>query len=275
MGKEEASSCQQGVQEHSFEEFTNREFYKEINLQTVKYSLPAGQILDIATGTGGIVELLLQEGKLKPGGRIIGIDRDGSAISKARQNFSNTSPNIEFLQGDAEKLPVPDKSFDLVTLCNAIHLTDVPKTLFEVYRVLNNGGEFIANSAFVGGVGYPTPEAEQLWRSLGVGAMRKAMKQGHRPTRNTDFVNYSVDDYTRLACEAGFCGIETLTLEANMSHKDVLAICHYDEFARGVLPGVPLDVAHSVLEATTHEIFKNLGDNGVIPRNWMVLRAKK
>ncbi|TDB36834.1 MAG: class I SAM-dependent methyltransferase [Actinobacteria bacterium] len=51
---------------------------------------------------------------------------------------------IEFVLGDAEKLPFPDESFDLVT-CRiaAHHFPDVQRFVDEVARVLRPGGRFV------------------------------------------------------------------------------------------------------------------------------------
>ncbi len=279
MGKEQASN-QPETQHHSYEDFTQRPFYREINRQTISLIEDFScETLDIATGTGGIIEILLEEDKLVlPAHNVLGLDIDQGALDEAAKKFDNSRPwrNYEFKKSGAEALDAPDDYFDLVTFCNAIHLTDVPVSLKEVYRVLTSGGLFVANSAFVDGLAYPNEDAQKLWiNGLGVGAMKKAMRAGFRPERNTDFVTYKVEDYARMAEEAGFVDVKTSVIEAQMNKEDVLAICHYDEFASGVLKGVPLEVAHKALRETAEEIFTRIGEDGTFPRNWMVLTAKK
>lgn len=267
---------------HSYEEFTQRLFYIEINRETVNLAGDFNLVLDIATGTGGIIEeLVKKKGDQRRRAGFVGIDIDDTALIEARKKFENLDNGyfvFDFHKGSAEKTGEEDNFFDLVTFCNAIHLTDVPHSLAEAYRVLEPGGTFIANSAFVDGVGYPTPEAEALWRSLGSGSIRKVMRAGYKPERGTDFVTYKVEDYERFAQEAGFTDIKIETIEANMDINDVLAICHYDEFAKGVLRGVPLEVAHKALADTALEIFEKLKEAGkpeVFPRGWMLMKAVK
>lgn len=273
-----------GEGRHSYEDFTQRPFYKKINRETISLA-PAGirSVLDIATGTGGIIDILLEEKKINYFDTIHGIDLDGAALVEAKKKFDErkyplSMGGITFGKASAESTGEISNMYNLVTFCNAIHLTDVPNSLIEAYRVLEPGGTFLSNSAFVDGVGYPTSEAEILWRSLGAGAIRKSMKIGHRPEKNTDFVNHTVEDYKMFAVNAGFMDVNTSIIEARMDMDDVLAICHYDEFAKGVLKGVPLHIAHAVLSDTAKEIFARLekeGKEAVFPRNWMVLSAKK
>ena len=278
MERENNIQINEGSKTHTYEEFTQRPFYIDINRQTVRLAPRSREVLDIATGVGGIIDLLIEEDKMHLPPRIVGIDIDTEAITRVKEKFSSINHVANFKVGRSEEITEGDNSFDLVTFCNAIHLTDVRQSLKEVYRVLKPDGAFIANSAFVAGVGYPTPEAQQLWKSLGAGAMRKAMRAGHRPERNQDFVNYSVDDYKQFAKEAGFDEINTEIINANMDKGDVLAICHYDEFAKGVLQGVPLEIAHESLSKTAEEMFALLEKDNkppIFPRSWVVFSATK
>lgn len=272
---------------HSYEEFTQRPFYKEVNAKTVNLvSGKYGHILDIATGTGGIIEELIDLKKHNGSGAyILGVDIDNGALNEASMKFYlSTSalrhdPIVYFDEGTAENTGQPSDVFDLVTFCNAIHLTDVPASLKEVHRVLEPGGTFIGNTAFVDGIGYPTPEAADLWSSLGRGAIRKAMRAGRRPTESPkNLFKYTREQYEEMIKDAGFTQVETFEEQTLMNLEDVLAICHYDEFAAGALPGVPLDVAHKALADTAIEIFRRLedtGEPGLFPRNWMLFKAVK
>jgi len=263
---------------HSYEEFTQRRFYKDVNRKTLALA-PLGntRVLDVATGTGGMIELMFASPKLLTAdARVHGVDIDSSALIEARGKFRDS--DVTFSAGRAEQTGMSQELFDLVSFCNAIHLTNVPESLAEVYRVLKPEGTLIANSAFVDGVGYPTPDAERLWRNLGSRALRKAIKEGYRPVKGTDFVTYTVDEYKKMAEEAGFVDVEMGEIEANMDREDVLAICHYDEFAKGALPGVPLEVSHRVLAEAADEVFIQLEEMGqpkVFPRNWVTLKARK
>lgn len=275
---------------HSYEAFTERPFYRDVNRQTVQLAPISRVVLDMATGTGGIIELLHEESKLLPVATVVGVDIDESALSTARGKFTEkfmktastdnqTFPHIIFNSESSEHTGEKSAFFDLVTICNAIHLTDVSGTMEEAYRVLQPAGTFLANSAFVDGIGYPTSDAAQLWSNLGRGAIKKAMKMGHRPTESPkNYFKFNREEYEGKAREAGFKDVEISEIQTLMDIDDVLAICHYDEFATGALPGVPLDIAHQVLTESAIEVFNKLKATEqpqVFPRGWMVMRAVK
>ncbi len=89
--------------------------------------------LDIASGTGRYVELLLRHGY-----RVGGIDISKEMLSFARQRVGK-NPNLLFLkQADAEKLPFADSQFDLVTSIRLYHRIPPEvriRMLYEVKRV--------------------------------------------------------------------------------------------------------------------------------------------
>ncbi|WP_282456625.1 methyltransferase domain-containing protein [Chitinophaga sedimenti] len=52
--------------------------------------------------------------------------------------------NIRYEQGSGENLSFPDNSFDVVFCCDVLeHVTDLPKVVAEISRVLKPGGVFI------------------------------------------------------------------------------------------------------------------------------------
>jgi len=113
------------------EKITNR--LKEIKV---------GKILDMATGGGQFVDLLMNSlGKYD---NIIGIDTNDRAAKAFEKNFKDKS--VEFHIGDAYETVFEDESFDLVSLSNSLHhFHDIEQVLSEMKRVLKNGGYFIIN----------------------------------------------------------------------------------------------------------------------------------
>jgi len=73
-------------------------------------------VLDIASGTGRYVELLLKHGY-----QVGGVDISNEMLSFARQRIGG-HPNLLFLkQGDAEILPCSNNQYDLVTCIRLYH----------------------------------------------------------------------------------------------------------------------------------------------------------
>ncbi|MGD0078083.1 MAG: class I SAM-dependent methyltransferase [Sedimentisphaerales bacterium] len=96
-----------------------------------------GGLLDIGTGPAW---LLLKIHQQYPQMRLVGIDSSPAMVIKARQNVAATGV-IEIKQGNANHIPFPDCSFDIVVSTASIHHWKEPTVgLNEVYRVLKEGG---------------------------------------------------------------------------------------------------------------------------------------
>lgn len=97
-------------------------------------------VLDIASGTGYGAALLAESAK-----QVIGIDYDKDAIAYSKKLYS--AKNIEFIQGDAEDLPLKDNSVDVVVSLETIeHLPNPEKFVQEVTRVLKPDGVFYVST---------------------------------------------------------------------------------------------------------------------------------
>jgi len=67
---------------------------------------------------------------------IIGIDYNSDFIKEAKNSYSN----IEFFEGNIEKLDFKDEEFDAVYCVNTLFYTDPKKSLPELSRILKKGG---------------------------------------------------------------------------------------------------------------------------------------
>jgi demethylmenaquinone methyltransferase / 2-methoxy-6-polyprenyl-1,4-benzoquinol methylase len=94
---------------------------------------PRDTVLDVATGTGAVaVEL-----NRRTGCAVVGIDQSAEMLAEARRR---TGSRIELVQGDAERLPFPDASFDGLTVTYLLRYVDDPgATLRELARVVRPG----------------------------------------------------------------------------------------------------------------------------------------
>ncbi|PEA54025.1 SAM-dependent methyltransferase [Bacillus pseudomycoides] len=98
------------------------------------------RLLDIATGGGHVANALaalFQD--------VVAFDLTENMLQKAEQFIrSNGHFNVSFVQGNAEKLPFPNESFDTIT-CRiaAHHFTDIKEFVAEVHRTLERDGLFL------------------------------------------------------------------------------------------------------------------------------------
>lgn len=105
----------------------------------LEYMVPiAGKkTLEVACGRGGFALVLASKGAA-----IFGADFSGAALNIARQrDIGNEARPIPFAQADAQQLPYPDESFDIVVSCETIeHLPDPQQGLREMARVCRTDG---------------------------------------------------------------------------------------------------------------------------------------
>lgn len=99
-------------------------------------------VLDLATGSGDVA-FALSDG-LPPGTLITGIDFCQPMLDEAEKKKTSAAPRyaqLTFRQGDALALPVPDASFDALTISFGLrNLADRDRGLREMRRVLRPGG---------------------------------------------------------------------------------------------------------------------------------------
>lgn len=97
-------------------------------------------VLDIATGGGHVAN-----GFAPLAGRVVALDLTKNMLQKAEQFIrANGHMNVEFVQGDAERLPFADKTFT-ITACRIAphHFPNVPAFIKESYRILQENGTFL------------------------------------------------------------------------------------------------------------------------------------
>lgn len=107
--------------------------------------LPRGprpfRLLDIAGGTGDIAFRALKRGG--EGVSVTALDINGAMldVGAARAAERRLAGRMTFVQGNAEDLPFPDRSFDATTIAFGIrNVPRIPKALAEMRRVLKPGG---------------------------------------------------------------------------------------------------------------------------------------
>lgn len=91
-------------------------------------------VLDLGCGEGFLISCLPD---LK---KIVGIDISKVALNKARKILKN-KPNIQLSWGDAQKLNIPNQSFDKIICSETLeHLPQPEKAIKEIHRVLKKNG---------------------------------------------------------------------------------------------------------------------------------------
>jgi SAM-dependent methyltransferase len=101
---------------------------------------PGERVLDLGCGAG--TDTLVAAQMVGPEGHVTGIDMTPEMLAKARASLAELElANVELVEGEAESLPFPDETFDVVISNGVIDLIPDKDAVFaELFRVLRPGG---------------------------------------------------------------------------------------------------------------------------------------
>jgi SAM-dependent methyltransferase len=122
---------------------------------------PGDRVLDVACGTGAFARDFAAT--VGPEGLVVGLDASPTMLARAVRE--TPCPNVTYVRGDAERLPVRSAAFDAVCCFAALHLFSDPWTaLDEMTRVLARGGRLAILAS------RRTHKAPLCWVEAGLGA---------------------------------------------------------------------------------------------------------
>jgi SAM-dependent methyltransferase len=100
---------------------------------------PGTRVLDVGCGFG--LESLRLARRVGPAGSVVGVDLSAQFIAEAIRRANAASLGVAFLQGDAQRLPFADSTFDVTRVERVlIYLVDPLRALDEMIRVTRPGG---------------------------------------------------------------------------------------------------------------------------------------
>lgn len=105
---------------------------------------PGHRVLDIAGGTGDLT--MKFSDLVGPAGSVVLADINESMLRVGRDRLTDRgyASNIEYVQADAEHLPFPDNSFNVVSIAFGLrNVTDKDQALRDMARVLKPGGKVL------------------------------------------------------------------------------------------------------------------------------------
>ncbi|MCL6547488.1 MAG: demethylmenaquinone methyltransferase [Alicyclobacillus sp.] len=112
---------------------------------------PGGKALDVAAGTGDWTLALARVAG--PQGHVVGLDFCREMLEVAEEKLHRAKAgsvrdrlaDVEFVEGDAMRLPFPDASFDVATIGFALrNVPDILTVLGEMRRVVKPGGQVVS-----------------------------------------------------------------------------------------------------------------------------------
>lgn len=180
-------------------------------------------VIDLGSGAGN--DCFIARSLTGEKGRVIGIDFTEAMIEKARINVDKLGyNNVEFRQGDIEKMPVTANTADVIVSNCVLNLVpNKDAVIKDIFRVLKPGGHFsISDVVLKGNLPKALQEAAEMYAGCVSGAIQK-------------------DAYLELIRANGFTNI-TLQKE-----KSII---------------IPDDILSNYLDATALQQFK-AGDTGI------------
>lgn len=107
--------------------------------------LTGTRVLEIGCGRGVGIEILLSLGAAQ----VVGFDLDPKMVELAQKRIARYGNRVQVFVGDAEKVDLPDASFDAVVDYGILHhVPDWRKALGEITRLLKPGGCFYFEDIF-------------------------------------------------------------------------------------------------------------------------------
>ncbi len=131
-------------------------------------------VIDLGSGAGN--DAFIARHETGETGKVIGIDFTPAMIEKARHNAEVRGfHNVEFREGDIEKMPVGGSSADVIVSNCVLNLVPNKKAVIkEIFRVLKPGGHFsISDIVLEGDLPKTIKEAAEMYAGCVAGAIQK------------------------------------------------------------------------------------------------------
>ena len=112
------------------------------------------KILDIGTGTG-----VLPRNMYQFGGKWVGTDISENQIEQAKRLAVEQGMDIDFYTCPAEKIDYPDKTFDVITICQCIWYLDASAITEKFAKILKKQGKILI--LYMGWLPYEDPIARR------------------------------------------------------------------------------------------------------------------
>ena len=131
-------------------------------------------VIDLGSGAGN--DCFIARAETGTEGKVIGIDFTPAMIDKARVNAEKAGfQNVEFRQGDIEKMPVTANTADVVVSNCVLNLVPNKNEVFkDIFRVLKPGGHFsISDVVLLGDLPEILQKDAEMYAGCVAGAIQK------------------------------------------------------------------------------------------------------
>jgi demethylmenaquinone methyltransferase/2-methoxy-6-polyprenyl-1,4-benzoquinol methylase len=176
-------------------------------------------LLDVAGGTGDIA---FRAAKASGDGfraTVCDINADMLTVGRDRAAKRHLGDRVSFVEGNAEDLPFPDRSFDGYTIAFGIrNVPRIDRALSEAFRVLRPGGRFLC-------LEFSTVDVPGLDRLYDLFSFRVIPELGRVVTGDAESYRYLVESirqfpkpaaFSEMISAAGFSRVSARTLSGGI-----------------------------------------------------------
>lgn len=201
-------------------------------------------VIDLGSGAGN--DAFIARHETGETGKVIGIDFTPAMIEKARANAEKLGfNNVEFRQGDIEKMPVAAATADVIVSNCVLNLVPDKDSVFkEISRVLKPGGHFsISDIVLEGALPQEIKEAAEMYAGCVSGAIQKqvyidlieangftniAIQKDKPITIPDDILSQYLSDEQITAFKNSGTGIRSITVYAEKPVEEKKSCCGPD-----------------------------------------------
>jgi ubiquinone/menaquinone biosynthesis C-methylase UbiE len=192
---------------HAYESYFGPAIFQPLAELLVEHARPRASeaVLDVACGTGIVTRRVAA--LVGAHAQVVGVDLNPAMIDVAKVSATERSEEIDFHQGDATKLDLPDHAFDLVTCQQGLQFfSDRAAGAAEMRRVLRDTGRVVI----------------AVWQGLDRHPLYAALAEAEAPHLAALGVSVTPEDLAapfsfgdpdelaRLIADAGFSDVEVV-----------------------------------------------------------------
>ena len=220
--------------------------------------LRAGEhVLDLACATGLVGRLAAS--RVGETGAVTGLDLLAGMLEVARKQAQDTRPAINWIEGNAMQMPLPDAGFDVVLCQQGLQFfPDKVTALTDVRRVLKPGGRILFSTW------------RPIERSPGVAALQHALERHAPDTAPMLPIGFSLSDADEVrgyVTKAGFKDVR-MTIEVGsarfVSVEDFLHRYLGALPIAGMIAALPADRRAAIATEVSDAVRDYLDDEGLI-----------
>lgn len=161
---------------------------------------PGWRFLDVAGGTGDIAMRIVERSGRAAAGTVLDINGSMLAVGRERAAKRGLQANLDFVEGNAEALALPDGAFDAYTIAFGIrNVPRIDRALAEAFRVLKPGGRFLC-------LEFSAVDVPMLDRLYDAWSFHAIPAIGGAVARDRESYSYLVESIRRFPSQRDFAG---------------------------------------------------------------------